>query len=181
MARESKGADLVLGDVPEGKEAQSSVVLSRMGTVLETFFLETARAASNVTLPADATTMTVRTLDGLVATFVSARIDDKPMTRISFAYAAPVAAAAKGTQEPGTPAAEPATAAPEPAAAAAAAAVTATTPAADVKGEVENYNAAVKDWVFQVPQFKFELLTRRMEELVRDPLPKGESPIKLPK
>ena len=178
MMRESKGADLVLADVPSGKEAQSSVVLSRMGTVLETFFLESARAAGNVTLPADATTITVRTFDGLVATFVSARIDDKPMTRISFAYEAPAAAAAKETQEPGAPAAETAKAAPAPEPAAV---VPATTPAADVKGEVEKYNTAVKDWVFQVPQFKFELLTRRMEELVRDPLPKGESPIKLPK
>ena len=49
-----------------------------------------------------------------------------------------------------------------------------------MKEEVEKYNVAVKDWAFQIPQFKIELLTRRMEDLVRDPLPKGESPIKLP-
>jgi len=184
MERESKGADLVLADVPAGKEAQSSVVLSRMGTVLETFFLESARAAGNVTLPADATTMTARTFDGLVATFVSARIDDKPMTRISFAYEAPAAAAANGNQgvrviEP-TDTGNPESKKPPVNDSDPLIPVPATTPAADVKGEVEKYNTAVKDWVFQVPQFKFELLTRRMEDLVRDPLPKGESPIKLP-
>ena len=89
MTREMKGADLVLADVPEGKEAQTSVLLSRMGTVLETFFLENARAVANVTMSADAATMTVRTFDGVVATLISARVDDKPMTRISFAYEPP--------------------------------------------------------------------------------------------
>lgn len=174
MARGMKGADLMLADVPAGKEAQSSVVLSRMGTVLESFFIESARAAGRALFPPDAATMTVRTFDGLVATLVSARIDDQPLTRISFAYEAPADAAANDTTQPETPAADPAAATPaaEPASAE-------TTPA-DVKGEVEKYNAAVKDWAFQVPQFKFELLTRRMDDLVRDPLPKGESPIKLP-
>ncbi len=166
MAREMKGADLTLADVPAGKEAQSSVELSRMGTVLETFFLESARAAGNVTLPADAATLTVRTFDGVVATFVSARVDEKLMTRVSFAYEPPADTAAKPVQPPDATAAEPAP--------------PAETPAADVQAEVEKYNATVKDWVFQIPQFKFELLTRRMEQLVRDPLPKGESPIKLP-
>jgi len=177
MTREMKGADLELAAVPTGKEAQSSVILSRMGTVLETFSLESARAAGSVTLPADASTMTVRTFDGVVATLVSARVDDKPMTRINFSYAAPVDAAESVAKKPDVPATDPAAATPPgetPDAAPAG------IPAADVKAEVEKYNAAVKDWVFQVPQFKFELLTRRMEDLVRDPLPKGESPINLP-
>ncbi len=179
MTREMKGADLILADVPQGKQAQSSVVLSRMGTVLETFFLESARAAGNVTMPADAATMTVRTFDGVVATLVSARIDDKPTTKISFAYEPPAAVATPAAPEPDAPAAEPATTttATDPAGTAP---VPVKSPAADVKGEVEKYNAAVNDWAFQVPQFKFELLTRRMDDLVRDPLPKGESPIKLP-
>mgnify|MGYP001579026059 CR=1 FL=1 len=178
MAREMKGADLLLADIPAGKEAQSSVQLSRMGTVLETFSMEGARAAGNVTLPADAATLTMRTFDGIVATLISARVDDKPMTRISFVYAAPpenqgvrvIEPDKTGIPDPGNDQSNDSDPLnpliPE-------------TPP-DVKGEVEKYNAAVKDWAFQVPQFKFDLLTRRMEDLVRDPLPKGESPIKLP-
>jgi hypothetical protein len=187
LARGIKGGDLVLSGVPGGKEPQTSVELSRIGTVLESFFLENARAGANVTFPADAATMTVRTFDGLVATLVSARIDDKPMTRVSFAYEPPPAeAAAKQKQQaPDTPApANPEATTPAGAAPANDAPAAETPPgepaAPDVKGEVEKYNAAVRNWVFQVPQFKFELLTRRMTDLVRDPLPKGESPIKLP-
>lgn len=171
LSRAMPGADLVLTDVPPGREAQSSVVLSRMGTVLETFFLEGARAAGNVTLPSEAPVMTVRTFDGIVATLVSARVDDRPMTRISFAFEeqpADAAAPAAKSAAPAPDAADPGTAeTPEP-------------EPKDFKAEAEKYDAMVRDWVFQVPQFKFELLTRRVDDLVREPLPKGESPIKLP-
>ena len=178
MARAIKGADLILADVPPGKEAQSSVITSRMGTVLETFSMEGARAAANVTLPADAATMSVRTFDGIVATLISGRVDDKPMTRISFAYEAPANTEAEKPKAAEAPVDQPAieTPAPDP--------ITAVSDSAetppDIQGQVEKYNAAVKDWVFQVPQFRFELLTRRTADLVRDPLPKGASPIKLP-
>lgn len=174
LARAMPGGDLVLADVPRGREAQSSVVLSRMGTVLETFFLEGARAAGNVNLPPDAPVMTVRTFEGIVATLVSGKVDDKPMTRISFAFEEPPADAASAPTEAENPAAP----APEGADAGA-------TPAPmpepkDYRAEAGKYNALVQDWVFQVPQFKFELLTRRLDDLVREPLHKGESPIKLP-
>jgi hypothetical protein len=177
LSRDRKGADLVLAGVPQGKEPQSSVELSRMGTVLETFFLENARASGNITFPADAASMTVRTFDGLVATLISARIDDKPMTRVSFAFEPPpepAPATVKGDAEP--TASE--TAAPGLPAAETPPGVEPTAP--DAKAEAEKFNAAVQGWVFQVPQFKFDLLTRRADNLVRDPLPKGESPIKLP-
>ncbi|MBI1731163.1 MAG: DUF4340 domain-containing protein [Gammaproteobacteria bacterium] len=184
LARDMKGADLVLAGVPPGKEPQSSVELSRMGTVLETFFLENARAAGNVTFPADAVTMTVHTFDGLIATLVSGRVDDKPMTRVSFAYEPPAEATHMTTADAGATAPPQGNAATEKTSGTAeppaAGAPPVESPAPDVKGEVDRFNAAVQGWVFQVPQFKFDLLTRRMENLVRDPLPKGESPIKLP-
>jgi hypothetical protein len=186
LARPMQGADLELHGVPKGKEPLSSVVISRMGTVLESFFIEGARAAGNVTLPDDAPVLTVRTFDGIVATLVSARVDDKPMTRIAFAYdppAAPDGAPQSGQAEPTAPA-TPAPGGDGTGAAADAAPAATDAEAADKTpdpaGEVEKYSAAVRDWVFQVPQFKFDLLTRRMEDLIRDPTPKGESPIELP-
>lgn len=165
LIRDMPGADLVLAGVPAGREAQSSVVLSRMGTVLESFFIEGARAAGNVTLPPDAPVMTVRTFDGVIATLTSGKVDDKPMTRIGFTFEAPPAEAAAAP-----PAAPPADAAEEGA----------EPEAKDFRAEAELFQSRVGDWVFQVPQFKFDLLTRRLDDLVREPTPKGESPINLP-
>jgi hypothetical protein len=149
-----------------------------MGTVLETFSMEGARAAANVTLPSDAATITVRTFDGVVATLISGRVDDKPMTRISFTYEAPANTEAEKPKAAEAPADKPATETPASDPIAAVSDSAEIPP--DIQGEVEKYNAIVKDWVFQIPQFRFELLTRRTADMVRDPLPKGESPIKLP-
>lgn len=150
LARADASADLAVMDVPEGTELQSDPVLNRMGTMLEGFFVEGARNAANVEFPADAVSVTVSTFDGLVANLSGARIGDVPYVKFAFSYSGPAAA------EPAPPAATaPETEEKEK------------EKKADVAGEVRKLQDTVTGWAFQVPQFKFELLGRRLEDMIK--------------
>jgi hypothetical protein len=68
--------DFQLQDIPEGKKVAIKIILNRMGTLLETFHVSRAKAASNFTFPEDAHVTTVRMFGGMVATIKSTLIDD---------------------------------------------------------------------------------------------------------
>jgi hypothetical protein len=151
VERGARGADLALIDLPAGKELKSPVVVSRMGTILEGMFADGVRAEAGVQFPADAAKSTILAFDGLVAEAAAARVDGDALVKFSFRFD-PLAAG-----ETAPPAAE------EPAAADAA------VPAApDVAAEVAALNARLAGWYFEVPDYRFELFTRRIADLVQD-------------
>lgn len=150
VARPQPGADLAVPDLPKGKDLQSDVVASRLGTVLEGFFAEGVRGASRVTFPENATTVTVNTFDGLTANISAARIDDQPFALFAFSYDTPPAAAAPATG--------------------------AETKQADVAAEAQRIQNTVMGWAFQIPQFKFDLLNQRLEDLIRVAPKQGAAP-----
>lgn len=153
VARPQPGTDLAVADLPKGNDLQSNVTVSRMGTVLEGFFAEGVRSAAKLDFPDDATNVTVTTFDGLVANISAAKIDDKPFAKFAFSFDA-AAAPAKPAQ---VPAETPATGG-----------VEAKPPEGpDVAGEAQKLQGVLNGWAFQVPQFKFELLNQRLEDLIR--------------
>ncbi|MBI2969127.1 MAG: hypothetical protein HYY36_00090, partial [Gammaproteobacteria bacterium] len=206
LRRESADADFVIDGIPEGKEAKSEVVVSRMETILENFFVDGARAADKLQFPQSATRITVKTLDGLTAAITAAEVDELPMAKITFQYEAPPKAADKGegaqVRIPGAASTEAADEkvetgiANEVQKAGEKQEIGADGKARgtqekqetdddkaqkeDVAAEVEKLQQAVSGWVFEIPQFKFELLTRRLEDLVQDRPPadqkKDEAP-----
>ena len=149
VARAQPGADLMVADMPKGKDLQSNVTVSRMGTLFEGFFAEGVRSAAKLGFPEDATTVTVTTFDGLVANISAARIDDKPYARFAFSFDA-TAAQAKPAETPTSGGAE-----------------TAPLEQPDVAGEAHKLQDVSTGWAFQIPQFKFELLNQRLEDLIR--------------
>lgn len=149
VERSERGTDLALVDLPAGRELKSPVVLGRMGTVLEGMFADGVRAADKVEFPADAARGTVLTFDGLVAETTAARVDGIALVKFAFRYDG---LAAGETAEPAPAAEEGMEAAAKP----------------DVPAEVAALNARVEGWCFEVPDYRFELLTRRISDLLQD-------------
>ena len=80
-------------------------------------------------------------------------VDGAGLAKFTFRYdklAAGETAPAEAGKDPAAPAA-----AAEPA-------------APDVPAEVEQLNAKLADWVYEIPDYRFELLTRRVADLVQD-------------
>jgi len=163
VERGAPGAELALVDLPVGKKLQSPVVLGRMGTVLEGMFADGVRADGKVQFPADASRVTILTFDGLVAEVTAGRVDGTALAKFTFRYDA---LAAGETATPPAAEAKPDTPAPEGETAAPAEAEPAAKP--DVPAEVAALNAKVSGWCFEVPDYRFELLTRRVADLVQD-------------
>ena len=171
LRRDKADANLVPDPIPAGKRARSDYVAERMAGILDNITLDDVKAAAKVEFPADAVTTTVRTNDGLTAVITSAAIDSKDYARFTFQYTAsaqPEAATA--------PAPETKPAAAQPAQAPAEGAKKEEQPAApkrDVAREVADLNAKTAGWVYQIPSYKFDTFTRKLDDLIED-LPKEE-------
>ena len=149
LSRENDIDKLAMADVPADKEPQSEVILSRMQTLLQDFFANNIKSKDSVQFPADSVITTVRTFDGLVATITSARINNENLSHLAFEFdqtAAVAYAADNADNHDGKDAAA----------------------GPDVKTEAADLDRKYSPWVFVVPDFKFELLTRGKDKLVKD-------------
>jgi hypothetical protein len=200
LSRKLPADPMTLANVPRGKEPQSEIMLDRMATALESVFIDGARAADQLSLPETSSFVTVRTFDGLVAEIHSAKVDGKNYSRFAFSFDQQAADAHRAEldaarQQDAAPKektvdeslAEAIAEKPDAATSPDDDAPDAATPEGDaaqetppdVAAEVEKLNQAVAGWVFQIPEFKFELFTENPAELVRDPV-KDAAPAPLP-
>jgi hypothetical protein len=150
VERSARGAELALIDLPAGRELKSPVVLGRMGTVLEGMFADGVCAADKVQFPADAARSTILTFDGLTAEVTAARIDGAALAKFAFRYDSLAAGETAPPPEEIPPAESDASEKP------------------DVAAEVAALNARVEGWCFEIPDYRFELFTRRVADLLQD-------------
>ena len=76
--------DFQLQNIPEGKKAQSLVIINRMGALLEDMVAMDVRALDSVNWPGDTVTTRVSTFDGLVVTMRLAALDGQPFANFRF-------------------------------------------------------------------------------------------------
>jgi hypothetical protein len=132
-------ADFILEGLPPDRRLKSQVTVNRLGSVLQDVRASDARARAGFNFPEDATQVTVRTLDGLVATVRTARVGGASYAQFDFdAGPAPEPPAAGGSEAQAGP-----TAAEEAAA----------------------INQRLGRWVYLIPEFKYEILTETLDNL----------------
>ena len=192
QVRLSRGAgkdDFVLADIPEGKEVQSSYTLNRIGDILERVRADDVRAADKIKFPDQMTTATVKTFDGMTAIITSAVVDKDNWSRFSFDFQPPPATeeekapptaettgtaddAAKSTETPPADREEKTTAADKTAKADKDARPAKKTPKEDVdridQKLVDKLTKETSGWVYKIPSYKFDLFTRKIDDLVKD-------------
>jgi hypothetical protein len=160
--------DMILANLPEGKEAKAPTVLNRMKDVLQNIRIENVMRGDAAALPAPHTVTTIGTVDGLIVRVESGAIKDTTWVSFNFEYdpasaeaahAAKTADAAKGDKA--IDAKEDDAAVPEKS-------------TLDVKKEVAELQLKTAGWLFKLPDYQLELLTRTLDKLSQDKVADGE-------
>lgn len=146
--------DLVLENIPKGKQARTDYTLKRMEGILEDLRIDNVRAEEKIKFPDTAVTTTVNTVDGLTAVITSAAVGDKDYARFSFQYAPPAKIEPKKTADKDKGAPEKKT--------------------KDVAKEVADLSAKTTGWVYQIPSYKYDTFTKKLDGLVED-IPKKKT------
>ena len=154
-----------LKDVPAGKVQRSKALVSSLGSLLLDLRFTHVAAATRFTAAKPLRQTTVQTFDGMVVRIDEFEADGKRYARFDFAYDASLvdatatgeAAAVKADEPPLVPGAEPN----KPAESAA--------PKESVEQEVSRLKARSAAWVYELPDFKQRLLTKRLDDLVQTP------------
>lgn len=163
--------NLMLKNIPDGFKLRSQVSLNGLATALEHLSFEDVLSSKDVDLPEERTVTTFKTFDGLIATATSASMDDRTYTSFAFAYDPALAEIKSSSSEEtdedkpeddgGSPVPPVSSAASDEAAAS-----TRKETGASVEQEVRNLNGAVNDWLYRLPLFKTEMLSKTMDSLI---------------
>jgi hypothetical protein len=163
LRREHADDNLVPEKIPAGKQARTDYAMERMEGILEDITIDNVMAESKITFPADSVITTVRTTDGLTAVITSAVIDEKNYAKFAFQYNVPEQPAAEIA-----PAVEAKTeeSKPEQQADSAAEGEKEPEPKRDVAKETADLTAKTAGWAYQIPAYKFDTFTRKLEDLI---------------
>lgn len=166
--------DLTLDGVPSGYKVRSGATVTSLGAVLEDLRFDDVRAASALAWPADSTRTTLRGFDGLVAEINTATIDNRKYSRLSFRFdpagVTPEAANIPKEEQipelpmPGSDSRQTAGAEKK----------------VSVEDEVKALNARVEGWAFVLPDYKQQMLTRTLDDLVQKQEVAKEAPMPPP-
>jgi hypothetical protein len=156
MSKEVRGAPefKLKGDVKQVKSV-FKLILTRISTSLEELRADGVSSINNFEFPNDAVVTTFKTFDGLIITVKSATVDDKPYAHFSFSVDDSLMQETKVSD-----------------------------PQMDEKIDIENeariLNSVLSDWVYQIPDFKYQDLTKKLENITTSLEPGSESSIEQP-
>lgn len=167
VIRKDKPDDKLLRieNIPDGKVVKSQVVVESLASALQELQFDDAGSPAVFKLPEKHAVNTYHTFDGLVAKVSSAVVDGKTHAAFSFSYDAAAAKAyqaahkAKKAGDKGN----------DSGAGKKNGAHTgqAQKPKETVEQEVKRLNAATKGWVYVLPGFKGELLSKNLADLTK--------------
>ena len=166
LSRDAGTDDYLLADIPDGKEAQTTYTLNRAGSILTNVRVDDVRSADNFEFPDEMTVATVKTFDGMTARIKSTTRDDTNWAWFEFDYQAPVAeeeAAPAPEETPEEAAEEEMTDTPQE-----------QTDQIDQQ-QVDQLKQKTAGWVYEIPSYKFELFTRKLDDLVKDIEPEAQN------
>jgi hypothetical protein len=184
--RSADDADFVLQNLPEGREVQSSWTVNAPGGGLADLRLDEVRPAEDIDIE-QAVRLRMLTADGLQVDAELAEVDERHWIRLQASVHTPAAAVATADEAADRSDAEaetartetPDAAAPDataPGAPAADASVTEAPPGDEAAGapsepdpaeRAATINQRVEGWVYAIPQYKFDVLTRRPEDMLK--------------
>lgn len=148
--------DFTVFEIPQGEELLYAGVANAIGAVLDNLSLDDV-ALDPLNSNQPTVTTTFKTFDGRIVEINAIQIDDQPWIQVAASYdgalAAQFAPPKEGASEDDGP--------PAPVL------VEDAPPAAEIVSEVATLNERVGGKRYQIPQFKYEQLTRRWDDLLK--------------
>lgn len=163
LQRSAGQDDLLLSGIPEGKRPQPEYVINRMEGILEDINIDQVKRDGGMELPEDAAVAVVRTFDGLVATIISAAVDETNYTKFSFRYEATASIPEPQPEERDESSAEQTNNDDS-----------SEKESRNVEQEVTELTNKTSGWLYTIPDYKSELFSRKLEDLIED-VPEGEN------
>jgi hypothetical protein len=148
LRREKGTENFILSAIPGGRKARSQYFTNQPGTFLADLDIENVKSRETFIFPEPPVKTTIKTYDGLVATINSAKIETLNHAAMEFSVDDALIGQNQTTEDTDTIViGEQQAGAP------------------DVRQEAEQLNNLVFKWVFIIPQSKYLLLSKRIEEL----------------
>ena len=151
LKRDNLGDELVLQNIPEGKEQQSEYLISRMATVLENIYVDGVRKEDSIDYTRPDSIINVTTFDGLEAEIEAVKSGEHTYARFSFTAQAGDAASEEAGDEVSTE--------------------------TDIDEEIritpgqetESLNSLLNGWAYRLSTSKAELFNQSLSDLIREP------------
>ncbi|MCS3903425.1 hypothetical protein J2T55_001446 [Methylohalomonas lacus] len=151
--RNSPGGGFGLRNLPADRSIQSRTALNRFGSVLQRISARDIRALESFDFAGDTIETTVRTFDGLVVKVRSRSIEDRHYANFRFSYDANAAEASDDDALDQLVQAEgEASLAEQP---------------LSVEAEARDLDQRLSGWVYQIPSFKYDVLTAVLDDYTR--------------
>jgi len=155
LQRAQQHGELKLAGLPAGSPDPSQLIVDRMATVLDNMFIDSARAAAQVTFSDAASRTVVRTFDGLIISVTAEEIGGQPLAAFRFEHDPDAAVPAADAPEVAEGGSDDDTGS-----------LPAEDTVPDTATEAEQLNARMDGWAFVVPRFKFDLLSRTLQDFM---------------
>lgn len=131
-----------LENIPSGFKLKSQTTVNGLASAVEALRFDDVKSSENFTWPEKTLKTVYKTFDGLIANVRSTKIDDKVWAAFSFEFAGSDAAGAQ-SDKPEEEAKQP-----------------------TVQEQVKQLNAITAAWVYALPAYKGEMLTRSMDDFI---------------
>ncbi|MEX0950788.1 MAG: DUF4340 domain-containing protein [Gammaproteobacteria bacterium] len=152
IERESPTATFVITNLPTDREVQSSLALNRFATALQETQARDVRARTSFDTDTRIAQTTISTFDGMIIKVSTFQLDDRYFARFEFDYDAALASKNDNNNDDGADLL---------------AADSAATIKMPVSEEARDLHNRLSDWVYQIPEFQFKVLTETMDSLTR--------------
>ncbi len=140
LFKKEKGQELFeLQNLPYGKKLASELIINRFGSILQDMQINAARSQEKFEVPVNTIQVQIVTFEGIIANITTFLHDDIPYASFEFRYDDNLL-----LEEDDNAKAE------------------------DVKAFIRNLNARTLNWWFEIPEFKYDVLKKRSNVVMRD-------------
>ncbi len=140
LFKNEKGQDkFELQNLPFGKKLASDLIIKRFGSILQDMQINGARSQEKLKQPENSIQAQLVTFEGIIANITAFKVDDIPYASFEFRYDDSLLLKDEEKNK-----------------------------AEDVKAFIANLNARTLNWWFEIPGFKYDILKKRSNIVVRD-------------
>ncbi|MCZ6803592.1 MAG: DUF4340 domain-containing protein [Proteobacteria bacterium] len=140
LFKSEKGQDqFELENLPFGKKLASELIINRFGSILQDMQISGARSKENIKAQGDSIHTRITTFEGIIADITAIEYDDIPYASFEFSYDESLLLEDEENEK-----------------------------IDNVKTFIGNLNAHTLDWWFEIPGFKFDVLKKRSNVVMRD-------------
>lgn len=158
VVRDSSQGSFNIVDLPTNRKLQSQVALNRFGSVLQEIRARDIRALESFDFEEDKfIETTVRTFDGLVAKVRSVQLDDRHYANFRFSYDAEATEATDRNSLDQLASESAAESLEEES----------PTQPLSVEAEAHDLQQRLSDWVYQIPDFKYDVFSATLDDYTR--------------